>query len=301
VRFALPLGILGGWVEFGLGAADNSYRAKRKQLESIESTVGVIVTGSAGAFHGVDPGYFGVPAYTLVNGSQSLDYDIEIVSRYLDRMPRLRLAVLALGYPALALDLRNTRGVWRLHLYPVFWNVPIEEPDSHRVTIQKYSYIALYTPMTAAKAAMTGFQLSLRGPFRDDGWNPPVATLTAEHAEVMSSSRTRLRVEGHKNGMSPESQRRNTAALRAMAERLRMKGARLAMVRLLVSGEYTRWFGKGARAGQGPHWKIWRPLRTFASSTTTAMPASDRTPSPTRTASARRGRASSVRFWGQRS
>ena len=255
VLFALPLAILGAWVEVGLRSVDNSYRAKRQQLETVESTLEVIVTGSSGAFDGVDPGSFGVPAYNLGNGSQTLHYDLQIVSRYLDRMPRLRLVVLALGYPALALELRNTREAWRQHFYSVFWNVPIEEPGAHLVTIQKYSYIALYTPMTSAKAAMTGFRMSPRGPFRDNGWNPPVASSATEHAEGLSSSWTRLRVEGHKDGMRPESQRRNTEAVRVVAERLRAKGAWLAVVWLPVSSEYTRWFGEEALASQRAAWE----------------------------------------------
>jgi len=229
---------------------ENSYTIKRRQLESRASALEVIVTGSSGAQGGVDPGVFGVPAYNLANGSQTLHYDIEILSRYLDRLPRLRLVIIADPYSYLAVDLRNTRESWRQYFYSVFWDVPMEEPSRQLVTIQRHSYIALYSPMEAAKAAMAGFYPSLGNLSTSDGWGSPVATSAAEHAERMSSSWTRLRVEGHKDGMRPETQRRNVEALRKMAERLRARGIWLALVWIPVSRSYTEWFGEEALAKQ---------------------------------------------------
>jgi hypothetical protein len=229
---------------------ENSYATKRRQLESRASTLEVIVTGSSGALDGVDPSRFGVPAYNLANGSQTLHYDIAILSRYLDSMPRLRLIIIADPYWYLAVDLRNTREAWRQHFYSVFWNVPVEEPGRSLLTIQRYSYIALYSPITAAKAAMAGFHPPLGSPFTDNGWNPPVAASAAARAEGMSSSWTRLRVEGHKNGMRASSQQRNLNTLGAMAERLRARGVWLALVWIPVSREYTAWFGEEALAEQ---------------------------------------------------
>ena len=248
--FGLPLATLGGWLERGLSTMENTYLAKREQLESRASTLVSIVTGSSGVFDGVDPDRLGVPAYNLANGNQTLHYDIEIVSRYLDKMPRLQLVILGQCYWSLGLDLRNTREAWRRHFYSVFWRVPVEEPERQMVTIQEHSYIALYTPVTAAQATLNGFHLPGSRRFLDNGWNPPEEPSAAQHAEGMSASWTRLRVEGQKGEMRPESQRRNVESLRAFSERLRLRGVSLALVWIPVSTEYTAWFGEEVVAAQ---------------------------------------------------
>lgn len=243
VLFASPLLLVGGWMEIGLSRMENSYAAKRRQLESRASTLEVIVTGSSGVLGGVDPDRLGAPAYNLANGNQTLHYDIAILSRYLDHMPRLRLVILGETYWSLALDLRNTREAWRKHFYSVFWQVPSEDPDTNLVAIQRYSYTALYTPMTAARAALNGFQI-LGSRFLENGWNPPARPSPAEHALGMSTSWARLRVEGQASQMRESTQQRNLKALVALADRLRGRGVQLALVWIPVSREYTTAFGE---------------------------------------------------------
>lgn len=242
--FALPLALVGTWCELGLGSLDNSYTAKRRQLEAVAPTLGVVVAGPSGALSGIDPTRFGVPAYNLANGSQSLHYDTAILARYLDQMPRLRVVLIAQPYWYLRYELRNAPESWRQHFYSVFWNVPIEAPGEQLVTIQRISRIALYRPMTSLEYALKGWKVSLIDGLRENGWQPSQVPSAAQLAAGLDSTWTRLRVEGHRQSLRPESLARNLAAGAALAGRLRGKGATLVMVWFPVSAEYTAFFGQ---------------------------------------------------------
>jgi hypothetical protein len=242
--FTLPLLLAAGWMEGHLRGIDNSFRAKRRAFEAMLPTVQVVVTGGSVAVNGVDPAAFGVPAFNLGGGSQSLHYDVALVSHYLDRMPQLRLVLIAQPYTYLHMELRNSPEAWRQHFYSVYWDVPVERPSAQLITIQRYSYIALYTPMTALQYALQGFDVRLTERLRPNGWwpNPPPAP--AVRAAGVDPSWMKVRAEGRREQMRAESLIQNQTELEALAARLSQRGVRLVMAWVPVAPGYTEMFGQ---------------------------------------------------------
>jgi hypothetical protein len=250
VLFALPLLALWGFLEQRLRTLDNSYSVKRRQFEARLPDLELVATGSSGALNAVDPDQLGVAAYNLANGSQSLHYDVALVSRYLDRLPRLRIVLIAQPYWYMSYELRNAPEAWRQHFYADFWEVPLERPGRQLVTIQRYSYVALYTPMTTLEYALKGFHVALTEDMRESGWQAKSVPDPATHAGGLDARWIKLRVEGHRQTMRAESLAANRAALQDLAARLRARGVKLVLTWVPVAPEYTRVFGPEALAAQ---------------------------------------------------
>jgi hypothetical protein len=246
--FALPLLVVVGWVEGRLRAIDNSFMMKRRELEARLPNLEVLVTGGSVALNGIDADALGVPAFNVGSGSQTLHYDVAIVSRYLDRLPRLRMVLIAHPFLYLHTELRNAPEAWRQHFYSVFWDVPVERPGDQLVTIQRHSYIALYTPRTAIEYALKGADAALTEGFHATGWLPVAVPSPAVRAAGLDPAWMKVRAEGHREQMRGESLTRNLAELEAFAAALRARGVLLVMTWVPGAPGYSERFGAGTLA-----------------------------------------------------
>lgn len=248
--FVLPIIALWAWLERGLRTIETSSRVKRAGLEAKASEIEVLVGGASSADNGVNPASFLVPAYNIAGPSQSLHYDLAIVSKYLEQLPKLRLVVVVQPYWYVSFEMRNYSESWRQHFYAVFWDVPLEAPTSNFVTIQQHSFVALYTPPVAAEYAARGFKVPLAEAVSPDGWAPIRVPSLDEAKFVVDSEFARVRASGHSAAIRPESEAKNIAELTVLGARLKRRGIKLVMVWVPVAEAYRTAFGPETIAKQ---------------------------------------------------
>jgi len=129
IIFLLPFLVLYPLLEIRLSQVPNTYNKKR---EFFESQLNEIETLTAGSSHGdaINPDYIRRKTFTLNNAAQDLYYDVQLINKYLDKMPRLKLVILPISYFSLEYQMDRTK-TWTLApFYYHFWGIPPQHWDS---------------------------------------------------------------------------------------------------------------------------------------------------------------------------
>jgi hypothetical protein len=121
----LPFALFLGWFEVARGTRPtNSYLYKHRLLEAAAPRVDVLFLGSSHANDGIKPLSVTPGGFNLASVSQSLYYDAELVRRYLDDLPALRLVVLPVSYFSLGYETDRSPEAWRTYYYTRFHQIP---------------------------------------------------------------------------------------------------------------------------------------------------------------------------------
>jgi hypothetical protein len=155
VLMLVPFVSLLGLVEFSLRYVPNEYSITKASLDGHVEEVEILITGTSHA-QGVAPQFLSRPAFNLAYPSQSLYYDTELVRRYVDSLPKLKLVIFAISNHALEYRLKNNTESWRAGFYRHVYGIPGEDGDPE-FKLTNYSYIALLTPKEAVRRATFGF------------------------------------------------------------------------------------------------------------------------------------------------
>ncbi|MCH6201725.1 hypothetical protein MMU07_19245 [Aquiflexum sp. LQ15W] len=119
--FLMPLFVTAALLEMALRQIPNSYVYKKNYLDTHAEELETLILGSSHAYYNLDPIYWKEKAFNAANPAQSLQYDLKILDRYIEKMPSLNKVVIPIGYPTLFFDLGHTPESWRLtHYYRDF-------------------------------------------------------------------------------------------------------------------------------------------------------------------------------------
>jgi hypothetical protein len=138
----LPFLVLYPLLEYKLSHIPNLYNKKREFLESQLNEIEILSTGSS---HGdaINPDYIRRKTFTLNNAAQDLYYDVQLVNKYLDKMPKLKLVILPISYFSLEYQMDRTK-TWTLApFYYHFWGIPPQHWDSF-INPRYFSLTAAY-------------------------------------------------------------------------------------------------------------------------------------------------------------
>jgi hypothetical protein len=155
VLILVPFFALVGLVELRLQYVPNEYSSTKAALASRLGEVEILITGTSHA-QGVAPEFLSRPAFNLGHASQSLYYDTELVLKYVDSTPKLKLVIFAISNHALEYRLMNSTESWRAGFYKHVYGIPGEDGDKE-FKLSNYSFIALLTPKEAVRRASGGF------------------------------------------------------------------------------------------------------------------------------------------------
>jgi len=125
----LPFLVLYPVLEYKLNNIPNTYNMKREFLESQLKEIEILTTGSS---HGdaINPDYIRRKTFTLNNAAQDLYYDVQLINKYLDKMPKLKLVIFPISYFSLEYQMDRTK-TWTLApFYYHFWGIPPQHWDS---------------------------------------------------------------------------------------------------------------------------------------------------------------------------
>ncbi len=232
----LPFAVILAFIEVRLRQLPNSYAATKSELDKKQAEVEILVTGASHAMNGVTPEALSRPAFNIANGSQSVHYDTELVMKYAESMPKLKLVVFAISYHSLEYKLSNSIERWRSGFYRQVYGIPGEDGDS-RFQLTDYSYIALYTPKEAFRQAL--------GPLA--GVN--VVNASGERAinkteMEVSDDFGRRRVKLHETQMRPIDIADNVSALERACTRLEEKKVAVIFITIPAHRSYYQWINQ---------------------------------------------------------
>jgi len=129
IIFLLPFVLLYPILEIKLSQIPNTYNKKREFLESQLQEIEILTAGSS---HGdaINPDYIKLKTFTLNNAAQDLYYDVQLINKYLDKMPKLKLVILPISYFSLEYQMDRTK-TWTLApFYYYFWGIPPQHWNS---------------------------------------------------------------------------------------------------------------------------------------------------------------------------
>jgi hypothetical protein len=168
--FLLPVILVIGLWEYGLGKIPNSYTLKREQLEAQAPKIEVLVLGGSYSLRGINPDYFSMRGYNVANVEQSLYYDTRITLKYLDKMTSLKVVLIAISYHGLWWQVNEGQEGFRDYFYADYWD--IWYPTIKCYDINVYSKILQYSNDRAFQFALNGFKANLVAEYQDNGWAP---------------------------------------------------------------------------------------------------------------------------------
>ena len=212
-----------GLVEYRLRQVPNEYSARKATLDTRAGEVEILITGTSHAQNGVAPQFLALPALNLGYGSQSLHYDTQLVLKYVDSMPNLKLVIFGVSYHSLEYRLTNSVERWRSGFYNQVYGIPGEDSDEG-FQLTNYSYIALFTPKEAVRLASGGF-LGAAETEAKRNQTPAIVT----QGEV-SEAYGRIRVRGHETQMRQVDLLPNIAALERVCALLKRRNVSIVFI-----------------------------------------------------------------------
>ncbi|MBS1773188.1 MAG: hypothetical protein JST82_10015 [Bacteroidetes bacterium] len=233
--FLAPLVACGIYMEVKLSQLPNTYSKKKTDFEKKMQDVNVLVLGTSHALHDINPQYFSYNGFNLANASQTLYYDKELVFRYIDSMPKLKVVMLTMNYYSFFAKLSETHEAFRCFFYSTYWN--IDEPGLPRWDMKRYSKIALYTPETSLGFAFKGFKVDLTQNLNALGY---LAYDTVNNLKNISYKEGAKRVELYRRMMKDEHLIENKTYLSDLVTTLRRRGVLVYIINTPVYKTFTR-------------------------------------------------------------
>jgi hypothetical protein len=110
-------------IESTLREIPNNYSYKKENLEKNTELIETLVLGSSHAFYGVNPKFIGSYTFNLANVSQSIDYDYELLDKYVDDLVNLKTIVVPIDYLSVYHRLEEGKETWRAKNYEVYFQL----------------------------------------------------------------------------------------------------------------------------------------------------------------------------------
>jgi hypothetical protein len=200
--FLIPVCCIFAFLEYRMEHLPNSYNLKRSYFERDLGQIEVLFLGSSHAMNDINPAFLSYKGFNLANSSQSLYYDTQITSRYLEKLTSLKCVIITISYFSLWTQLADTRESWRDYFYYRYWG--FSNTDFSWYDLKKYSYVMLYGPSTTLKS-IAGIKIdesfermSDNGWFKKESVNP-----NPNLTDVIGSKKVRADQRGmHKSHVS---------------------------------------------------------------------------------------------------
>lgn len=163
------LGLL-SYIEYNLSYVVTSYNKQRTYLERQLDSIEILVLGDSHASYGVDPTVFSRKGFNLANVSQDFYYNEQLMNKYIDKIPNLKIVIIDVSDFSLWYRLNDGPEVFRETAYLLSWDIP---PISFRRDWGRYSRILHYSPRVAMQCVLDGFHVDMAPTMEESGWMPP--------------------------------------------------------------------------------------------------------------------------------
>lgn len=141
--FILPALIMMICYEISLSFLPTSYGIKKNIIENKKDSIQTIIFGTSHAFSGINPQQFDSYTINMANNSQSLYYDIKILEKYIDELPKLKTVIFEICFFSFWYNLDYGPESWRNQYFYKSFDI---EPQSALLRIYDKLLIAMYSP-----------------------------------------------------------------------------------------------------------------------------------------------------------
>lgn len=121
--FILPVLFIIICIEFLLRDIPNDYKLKKTFLDKYSYNIEILCLGSSHAYYGINPIYFSKKSFNGSHISQSLDYDLQILKKYQNKLNSLKYILIPISYGTLYSNLNNGMESWRVKNYALYYNI----------------------------------------------------------------------------------------------------------------------------------------------------------------------------------
>ncbi len=119
----MPVVAAGIVIEVLLRRIPNDYQQKKEYLDAHAPEIETLVLGSSHGMYGFNPAFFSGHAFNAAYVSQTLDYDLQILEKYSDRLTSLNTIVLPISYFTLYERLGEELEAWRIKNYMIYYEM----------------------------------------------------------------------------------------------------------------------------------------------------------------------------------
>ena len=125
IFFSIPVFLILCICEISARKIPNEYSFKHSYLENNIDKIEILSLGSSVGRSGINPMEFESETFNAGNVSQSLDIDIELFNKYINRASNLNTIILPLIPNSYWSKLEESIEHWRLRKYNLYMNIPI--------------------------------------------------------------------------------------------------------------------------------------------------------------------------------
>lgn len=129
-------------MELMLRHIPNDFRNKKEFLDKKSDNIEILVLGGSHTLYGIDPEFLKEKGFNASQVSQTLDFDLELLKKYEDRLSNLKYIILPVSYASLFEKLEKSAEPWRLKNYSIYYE------------IKGASHFPYYTEITSVNPAI---------------------------------------------------------------------------------------------------------------------------------------------------
>ncbi len=105
----------------------NDYQKKRAYLETNAHEIETLILGNSHSLAGLDPSYFDTKTFNAAHVSQSINYDLAILNRYIDTFVSLKTIIIPISYFSLYETLESSQETWRIKNYNIYYGIHLSK------------------------------------------------------------------------------------------------------------------------------------------------------------------------------
>lgn len=121
--FLLPILALLITSELLLRNIPNDYSYKKRYLDLKSNEIEVLYLGSSHIYFGINPEYSKFNSFNAAHISQSLNFDVAILEKYINNWSKLKYILIPIDYFSMYTTLESGIEKWRVKNYSIYYNI----------------------------------------------------------------------------------------------------------------------------------------------------------------------------------
>jgi hypothetical protein len=224
--FITPLIGLVFLYEIVLTSITTSFTVKRDLIEQNLDSIELVAIGTSKIFAGINPSNLDYFAINLANNSQSSYYDIKILEKYIDKLPKLEVIVLEINFFSFEYNLDNGPESWRNAYYSHTFQI---DPQSQKLDFYENLLLHIYKPKDILLHLNS--KVEYNSYFENNGWGRNEISKSLPTKEFAFKRYLHL----GRNYMNKSDLNENIKLFESFIEKLNQKNIKIVFVQMPVS------------------------------------------------------------------
>jgi hypothetical protein len=227
----------------GLTHLTTHYRIKQELIATQKKNIQILSLGSSNAYFAINPSYFSCAGFNYAYNAQSPYYDLQLVKKYIDELPNLKLVILPAIFYTIGTNLanENSGNAWRIFFYKHYFHIRNEHTNLNIADVLKqevkpknFSLIALHGDMTEAHIK-NGFQGLLDAKPETNGWFNSEGSPPVDLSKLIGPQGA----DSHSNAFNSENALANLAYWQELITILKKRGVDVVIIRSPEHSSYS--------------------------------------------------------------